>query len=412
MYHKAYKTELVINNKQETLLKQHLGCARWAYNWALSKKIEAFEKHKTDKSVKMPTAFSLDKEFNKLKKSEIPWMYDSSCVVPQQAMQDCDNAFKRFFERCKKKTKGKKGFPKFKSKKNDKKSFRVNGPQVKVTDTGIQFPKIGKVKLSQKDYIPTDSKILSATISQRADRWFVSVLIEQPDLELIIAKNDRVGIDLGIKNLVTLSTGEVFVNPKALKSNLKRLKKRQKQASKKQKGSKNREKANLKLARLYYTISNIRKDCLHKITSKIVAENQVIVLEDLKVKNMMKNHKLAQAISDVGFYEFRRQIEYKAKWHGRTVVVADTFYASSKLCCACGWKNEKLTLQDRIFECTMCYMKIDRDLNAALNLAKYNLLNSGSSSRIKACGDGSAAVSNPLSLSLKQESTGSTFSVA
>jgi putative transposase len=410
MKHKAYKTQLVVNNKQETLLKQHLGCARWAYNWALSKKKEAFEAYKADKSVKMPTAFVLDKEFNKLKKAELPWMYYVSNITMQQSMQDCDKAFKAFFERCKKKVKGKKGFPKFKSKKNDKKSFRLNG-WIYVANGKIQLPKIGKLKLAQKDYIPTNCKILSATISQRAGKWFVSVLTEQPDLGTTIAKNDCVGVDLGIKNLATLSTGEVFANPKALKSNLQRLKKRQKQASKKQKGSKNRAKANLKLARLHYKISNIRKDCLHKITSKIVAENQVIVLEDLKVQNMMKNHKLAQAISDVGFGEFRRQIEYKAKWLNRTVVLADTFYASSKLCSTCGTKNDKLTLRDRIFECTMCYMKIDRDLNAALNLAKYKP-NSDSSSRIKACGDGSAAVLNPLSPSSKQESTSSAFSRA
>jgi putative transposase len=408
VHHKAFKTQLVINNKQETLLKQHLGCTRWAYNWALSKKKEAFEAYKADKSVKIPTAFVLDKEFNKLKKAELPWMYDSSAIVTQQAIQDCDKAFKNFFDKCKKKTKGKKGFPKFKSKKNEKRAFRLNGPLVKIIDGKIQLPKIGKIKLAQKDYIPTNCKILSATVSQRAGQWFVSVSTEQPDSEPTIAKNDLVGVDLGIKNLATLSTGEVFANPKALKSNLRKLKKRQKQASKKQKGSKNYTKANLKLARLHYKISNIRKDCLHKITSKIVAESQVIVLEDLKVKNMLKNHNLAQAISDVGFYEFRRQIEYKAKWYGRQVVIADTFYASSKLCSFCGWKNEKLSLKDRTFYCRSCENSIGRDLNAALNLAKYKP-NSGSSSRIKACGEGSAAVLNPLSPFTKQESTSSAF---
>ena len=397
--HKAYKTQLVVNNKQETLLKQHLGCARWAYNWFLSKKIEAFEKHQTDKSVKIPTYFTLDKRFNKLKKVELPWMYDVSSRVMQQSMQDCDNAFKRFFERCKKKVKGKKGFPKFKSKKNDKTSFRLNG-WITVSEGNIKLPRIGKLKLARKDYIPSNCKILSVTVSRRVGKWFVSVATEQFNPATSIAKNDRVGVDLGIKNLATLSTGEVFTNPKALKSNLQRLKKRQKQASKKQKGSKNRKKANLKLARLHYRISNVRKDCLHKITSKIVAENQVIVLEDLKIKNMAKNHRLAQAISDVGFYEFRRQIEYKAKWHGRTVVLADAFYASSKLCSTCGWKNEKLSLKDRVFHCQNCSNSIDRDFNAAINLAKYQP-NSGSSSRIKACGDGNAAVSNPLSPSVK-----------
>ena len=224
--------------------------------------------------------------------------------------------------------------------------------------------------------------------------------MEIPNKVQTDAKNKVIGIDLGIKTLATCSDGTSYENPKALKNNLKRLKRKQKQLSRKKLCSNNYKKAKKKLAKLHYHISNIRKDCLHKVTTKIINENQVIVLEDLKVRNMMKNHKLAQAISDVGLFEFRRQIEYKAKWNNRTVIFVDTFYPSSKLCSNCGWKNINLTLTDRVFECKMCDMKIDRDLNASLNLKQ---IYTESSSEIQACGDGSPSNENLVSLSMKQE---------
>ena len=207
-------------------------------------------------------------------------------------------------------------------------------------------------------------------------------------------------IDLGIKTLATCSDGTTYENPKALKKNLKRLKRKQKQLSRKKKGSKNYRKAKQKLAKLHYHISNIRKDCLHKTTSKIIQKANVIVLEDLKVGNMMKNHCLAQAISDVGLHEFRRQITYKAEWNGRKVIFADTFFPSSKLCSCCGWKNSYLKLTDRVFECKMCDMKIDRDFNASLNLKQ---IFTASSAEIQACGDGSSEKAISLSPSVKQE---------
>jgi len=393
---RAYKVQLDVNNKQQTLLLQHIGCARWAYNWALAKKKESF-----DKKEKIPNAIELHRELNKLKQSEIPWMYNSSKTSPQNALRDCDKAFQNFFTRCKKKVKGKKGFPKFKSKKNEKQSFRLDGA-ISVESDCIKLPRIGKLKLAEKDYIPNDCKILSATVSKYAGKWLVSVQVEAPDRGHSNVNNEVVGIDLGIKTLATCSDGSIYENPKVLKKNLKRLKRKQKQLSRKKKGSKNYEKAQQKLAKLHYHISNIRKDCLHKITSKIIDENQVIVLEDLKVKNMMKNHCLAQAISDVGLFEFRRQIEYKAKWNGRKVIFADTFFPSSKTCSCCGWKNSDLKLTDRVFECKMCDMKIDRDFNASLNLKQ---IYTGSSSGIYASGDGSSLLAKtPLvSPSLNEE---------
>lgn len=391
---RAYKVQLDVNNKQQTLLLQHIGCARWAFNWALTKKKESF-----DKKEKIPNAIELHRELNKLKQTDYPWFYESSKSSPQNALRDCDKAFQNFFTRCKKKVKGKKGFPKFKSKKNEKQSFRLDGA-ISVESDCIKLPRIGKLKLSEKDYIPTDCKILSATVSKRAGKWFVSVQVESPDRGHSNAKNEVVGIDLGIKTLATCSDGTTHENPKALKKNLKKLKSKHKQLSRKKKGSKNYEKAKQKLAKLHYHISNIRKDCLHKITSKIINENQVIVLEDLKVSNMMKNHCLAQSISDVGLHEFRRQIEYKAKWNDRNIIFADTFFASSKTCSCCGWKNSDLKLTDRMFECKVCNNNMDRDLNASLNLKQ---IYTGSSSGIYASGDGSSSNASLVSPSLNEE---------
>lgn len=392
--HRAYKVELEPNNVQVTKLKQNIGAARWAYNWGLAQKIETYSKKE-----KSPNAISLHRELNKLKKTEIGWMYQSSKCSPQEALRDLDKAFNNFFIRCKKKVNGKKGFPKFKSKHNKKQSFRLTGT-IKVSDNYVQLPNIGKVKLKERGYIPKDVRILSATVSLYASKWFVSIQVEEDNLKQFKEINDVIGVDLGIKTLATCSDGTIFENPKALKNNLKRLKRKQRQLSKKKKDSKNRNKAKKKLVKLHYKISCIRKDALHKATSKIISENQVIVLENLKVSNMMKNHCLAQAISDVGLYEFRRQVEYKAKWYGRKVIFADTFFPSSKKCSCCGWKNDNLTLTDRTFECKDCGASIDRDMNAAINLKN---LYTESSSGIQACGEQSSEKETSLSCSVKQE---------
>ena len=373
---KAYKVELEPNNIQVTGLKQNVGSARWAYNWGLAQKIERHAKKE-----KTPNAIFLHRELNKLKKTEIPWMYESSKCSPQEALRDLDKAFQNFFTRCKKGSKAK-GFPKFKSKHSDKQSFRLTGT-IKILDHHIQLPNLGKIKLKEIGYIPKDSKILSATVSLHASKWFVSVQVEEEPKEAPTPINAVIGVDLGIKTLATCSDGTIFENPKALRKNLKKLKHIQKKLSKRIKKGKKYGKQKRKLAKLHYRISSIRKDTLHKVTTKIINENQVIVIEDLAVSNMMKNHKLSQAISDVGFYEFRRQLEYKAKWNNRTIIVADRFFPSSKM----DWKtkvvNPNLKLCDRII-----YHEdgttTDRDMNAAINLKNYY---TESSSGINASGD-------------------------
>ena len=400
---RAYKTEIEVNNRQKTLVLQHLGCARKAFNWALEQKKKAFEAKS-----KIPNAIELHRELNKLKKSEFPWFYESSKSAPQNALRDCDRAFQNFFTRCKKKVKGKKGFPKFKSKRNEKQSFRLEG-SIRVEPGRVKLPRIGWIRLRETGYLPVDQKILSATVSKQAGRWFVSLQVESPEVSYRIPTMDVLGVDLGIKMLATCSDGTTYENPKALRKNLRILKRRQRQLSKKKKGSKNREKSKQKLAKLHYRISNIRKDCLHQTTSAIVQRANVIVLEDLKVGNMLKNHCLAQAISDVGMAEFRRQIEYKAAWAGRLVVFAPTFFPSSKMDHKSGVVNPDLKLSTRVIR-HEDGTKTDRDLNAAFNLRGYylnrNIQSTGSSPGIYASGDGSSFRENGISLSAKEKFNG------
>ena len=382
----AYKTELDPNNVQITLFKQHAGAARFAFNWALAIK----DKHFKERS-KMPSAYELHRMLNKRKKEDIDfnkWAYDISKWTFQNALFNVDTAYDGFFRRCRERKQGKNkkrklGYPKFKCKKNKHESFRLD-PPITVYEDKIKLPKIGIVRLKEHNYLPMDKKILSATISRRADKWFVSINVET-EIEYVQHSifDDRLGIDLGIKSMATCSDGTSYENPMPLKKNLKRLKRIQRRFSKKQKGSNNKEKQRIKLSRLHLKVSNIRKDCLHKVTSNIVQKANVFVLENLNVTNMMKNHNLAQSIHDVGFYEFRRQLEYKAKLLGKHVLYADQWFASSKTCSCCGWKKDDLSLTDRIFECKVCESKIDRDLNAAINLKNYTV----SSTEINACGD-------------------------
>ena len=397
---KGYKIELAPNKCQMTLFRKHFGASRFAFNWALQKKKEAF-----DRKEKIPNNIELHRELNKLKGTDaLPWAYDVSKVAFQSGLINCDRAFQNFFNRCKKKVKGKKGFPKFKSKKNETQSFKLDGSIYLTDKSHIKLPRIGKVKLKELDYIPIDTEIKSVTISRKSSKWFVSCLVES-DIKMLPQTDKKVGIDLGIKTLATCSNGTKYENPNALKFNLRKLKRKQRQLSRKKKGSQNYKKSKLKLSKLHNRISNIRKDSSHKATSKIINENQVIVIEGLKISNMLKNHCLAQAISDMSAHEFRRQLEYKAKWYGREIIIADTFFPSSKTCSCCGWKNENLTLKDRIFKCEICKNEMDRDLNASKNLEKLSTV---SSTGIYALGDGSSVcpAMDKSSPSLKKESNG------
>lgn len=375
---RGYKTELDPDDKERTALLQHAGAARFTFNWGLNEKKKAFgAKEKT------PNAIELHRRLNSLKKSEFPWMYSVSKCAPQEALRNLDRAYDNFFRKVKGKKagtfKGKAGFPRFKSKHRSIGSFRLTGV-IKVFNNAVQLPVLGKLRLKEHGYIPTEGiKILSATVSEHAGHWFVSVQVEQEFPDPPKKAEAIVGVDLGIKSLAVCSDGKTFQNPKALRSRLKQLKRLQRHASRKIKGSQNRKRANRKVARLHYRISNIRKDTLHQITTELTKTKSVVVIEDLNVSGMLKNHCLSQAIQDLGLGEFRRQLGYKGIWNNCKIVVADRYFPSSKLCSVCGCVNEKLTLADREWTCD-CGVHHDRDLNASTNLENYGKKVAASSS--------------------------------
>ena len=314
------------------------------------------------------------------KHDDLPWLKNLSKWIIQNALRDLDDAFKHFFRKCKLKKqgqhKGKCGYPQFKSKHKNRGSFRLDDP-VYVFEDSVQLPKLGRVRLKEHGYLPTwGVKILSATVSEQGGRWFVSVQVEEEHVEPVAATGPVIGVDLGIKSLAVLSTGEVIENPKELRKNLKKLKRLSRQHSRKVKGSKNRQKATRKLARLHAHIANIRKDTLHKATAQIVAKTKpdherpsVVVIEDLNVNGMLKNRKLSRAIADVGLHEFRRQLTYKVAQAGVTLKVVSRWYPSSKTCSACGAVKDELALSERVFVCFECGYVADRDYNAARCLA-------------------------------------------
>jgi putative transposase len=388
---RAYKTELDLTDRQVTACRQHAGAARWAYNWGLRVKQERYKASK-----RSPRAIELHRELNALKKTQIPWMYQVSKCAPQEALWNLDAAFTNFFRRCVLKKQGKwhgtLGYPQFKTKKKGLGSFRLTG-RIVVSEKTIVLPRLGRLRLKEREYLPTKGvQILSATVSEQAEHWYVSIQVEE---EQVVLENRGpvAGIDLGVKNLATLSDGEVIPNPRHLKRRLKKLKRLQRVVSRRQKGSKNRKKAARKLAKLHRQIKNQRRNTLHQVTTRLAKTKSVLVIEDLNVSGMLKNHRLAQAIGDVGFYEFKRQLLYKASWYGSRVILADPWEPSSKRCSGCGWIDADLTLSDRTFHCEQCGLVLDRDLNAAINLSK---LAGSSSDSQNACGvAGAGARSGP-----------------
>jgi len=381
---RAYKTELDLNDKQVTACKRHSGAARWAYNWGLAPKQEAYRTTGIT-----PSAIDLHRELNALKQTTVPWMYGVSKCAPQEALRNLDTAFTHFFRRChlkqQGKLRGKVGYPQHKTRKHGMGSFRLTGTIV-VFHSSIQLPRLGRLRLHERDYLPIDAKILSATVTENAGHWYVSVLMEQ-EYRASANGGPVVGVDLGVKTLATLSDGTTEPNPRHLQQRLTKLKRLQRAVSRKQKGSCNRKKAILRLATLHRRVAHQRANTLHRLTSRLAKTKSVVVIEDLNVSGMLKNHLLAQAIGDVGIYEFRRQLTYKAEWYGCEVIVANRWQPTSKTCSHCGWMDEELTLANRAFRCQSCGQVLERDLNAAINRVK---LAGSSSDSQNACGEGSA----------------------
>lgn len=363
---RAYKTELDLNNTQKTACARHAGAARYAYNWGLARKKEARRMGE-----RVPSTIDLHRELNALKKTELSWMYEVSKCAPQEALRDLDNAFAHFFRRLMEKKAGKNvkvGFPRFKSKKSGMGSFRLTG-HIHVFEKAIQLPRLGQLRLKERGYLPVSGvHILSATVSEKGGRWFVSLQVEVdiPDPEP--SEKPFAGVDLGVNRMAQVSDGSYFENPRALKSALTRLKRLQRKVSRRKMGSVNRQKAVCQLAKAHTHVANIRKNALHQATTILTRTKSAIVVEDLNVSGMLKNHHFAQAIADVGMYEFRRQLKYKGVWYGCKVLIADRFYPSTKRCSHCGQVKKEMSLAEREYRCECCRMVMDRDLNAALNL--------------------------------------------
>ena len=354
---KSYKYRLYPNKKQQEYFAKCFGCVRFIYNRMLSDKIEYYKETKK-KLNNTPAQY----------KKEFSWLKEVDSLALANAQMNLQSAYNNFFKRPEV------GFPKFKSKKNHYYSYTTNnqGGNIYVSNQYIKLPKIGLVRI--KKHRDFKGVIKSVTVSQTpSGKYYISVLVNCEEQEKFSKSNHEIGIDLGIKEFCITSDGEMIENPKHFRKSENRLKKLQKDLSRCKRGSKNKEKCRIKVARQHEKIANQRKDFLHELSKRIICENQTIVLESLRVKNMIGNRKLSKSIADVAWSEFIRQLEYKADWYGREIIKIDTWYPSSQICSNCGHKDGKKALSIREWTCSVCGTQHDRDINAAINILNEGL---------------------------------------
>ena len=364
---KANKFRIYPNKNQKVLLAKHFGTTRFIYNWGLNLKQKSYQETQENLS-----RFSMQDMLPAMKKTkEFEWLKEINSQTIQATLIHLDQSFTSFFRKNSQ-------FPKFKSKHHSKASFEVpQNTKVDFNNKRVMIPKFGKKGIRCHFSKKFEGQIKSSTVSRNSSgQYFISILVED-NLELPnkpeINADETIGIDLGIKTFAVTSNGEKFKNPKYLKKSEKKLIKAQRNLSHKTKGSSNRSKARVKVARIHQKISNQRKDFLHKLSTKLISENQTICLEDLNVKGMMQNRKLAKSISDCSWSEFVRMLEYKAEWRGKNIVKIGKFEPSSKLC-TCGVKNDNLALKDREWTCSSCGLTHDRDDLGSWNIRTFGLV--------------------------------------
>ena len=381
MKYRAYRYRLYPNEEQKVLIEKHLGSCRFIYNYALAKKVKAYQVDGTNLS-----RFDIQADLPNMKKSdEYCWLKEVNSLSLQASLANLDSAYTKFFREHK-------GFPNFKSKKDSKQSFSIpQNTKVDFENGRVFIPKF-KIGIKAKLHRTFEGIVKSSTITRTSTgKYFISILVEVNESDVPmkpICESKAVGIDLGIKTFAVLSDGTEIPNHKYLKRSIKKIKRLQRSLSHKTKGSNNRERARIRLAMAHERVSNQRKDFLHKVTHKLVSEYDTICLETLAVSNMVKNHHLAQALEDVAIGSFNTLLEYKAKEHGVNILRIGRFEPSSKMC-TCGYINHNLTLSIRSWTCHVCGVTHDRDLLAANNIKRFafhNIYTAGTA-EIKACGD-------------------------